>query len=229
MFDNGSGFFKAGFAGDDSPSTVFPTVVGRAESLARSVDSILFRVGFDAHLKRDVINWSYPIQNGIVTNWDDMEKIWHHALYNELRVISEEHPILVTEVPLCPKESREKMTEIMFENFAVPAMFTNAQSVLSLYATGRTTGCVLDCGDGVCHAVSVFEGYASRSSIIKLTFGGHNLTDYLMKILTDRGYAFATFAEREIVRDMKEKMTSIVLRKGLFPPALPAYLQSTSL
>nr|KAF6414879.1 actin beta like 2 [Molossus molossus] len=143
VIDNGSGMCKAGFAGDDAPRAVFPSIVGRPRHQGVMVgmgqkDSY---VGDEAQSKRGILTLKYPIEHGIVTNWDDMEKIWHHTFYNELRVAPEEHPVLLTEAPLNPKANREKMTQI----------------------------------------------------------------------LTERGYSFTTTAEREIVRDIKEKLCYVAL------------------
>ena len=212
VIDNGSGMCKAGFAGDDAPRAVFPTLVGRPKmpGIMVGLDQKEVYVGDEAQSKRGVLRIECPIEAGFVKTWDDMEKVWNHTIYNELKVSPEEHPCLLTEAPLNPKQNRERKTQIMFEVFNVPCLYVSVQAVLALYSSGRTTGIVLDSGDGVSNTVPIYEGYAIPHAIQRIILAGKDITEYFRGLLKERGYNFTTPAELDIVRDIKEKLCYVV-------------------
>lgn len=145
------------------------------------------RVGDETQAVRGSLDLKHPVEHGIVTNWDYMEKLWHHAFRDELRVAPDEHPVLLTEAPLNPKANRERMTQMMFETFNVPAMYVKIGGVLSLYDSGRTTGVVLDSGKGVTHTIPVYEGFNLPFYTMKrLNLGGSDLTNHLSESLLKR-------------------------------------------
>jgi len=208
VIDNGSGYMKAGFAGGDKPKSYFPTFVGRPRAHVKRVlvgsDEADYFLGQRAQELKGILSLKYPMSHGIVDDWLDMETIWHYV-YQEMKVNSEEHPVLLTEAPLNPRKNREKAAEIFFETFNAPALFFSVQAILSLYASGRTTGVVLDSGDGVTHVVPVFEGFAMAHSITRADIAGRDVTDYLMLQLRRAGHIFHTSSEKEVVRSIKEK------------------------
>eukprot|EP00064_Thunnus_orientalis_P018932 superscaffoldBa00004530_g19041 len=155
---------------------------------------------------RGLLSVRYPMEHGIVKDWNDMERIWQYVYSKEqLQTFSEEHPVLLTEAPLNPSKNREKAAEVFFETFNVPALFISMQAVLSLYATGRTTGVVLDSGDGVTHVVPIYEGFAIPHSIMRVDIAGRDVSRYLRLLLRKEGYNFNTSAEFEVVRTIKER------------------------
>ncbi|KPI99253.1 Alpha-centractin [Papilio xuthus] len=203
VIDNGSGVIKAGFAGDQIPKCRFPNYIGRPKHvrvMAGALEGELF-VGPRAEEHRGLL-----MEHGIVTDWNDMERVWNYIYSkDQLSTFAEEHPVLLTEAPLNPRRNREKAAEVFFETFNVPALFLSMQAVLSLYATGRTTGVVLDSGDGVTHAVPIYEGFAMPHSIMRVDVAGRDVTRYLRLLLRKEGVNLRTSAELEIVKAIKER------------------------
>ncbi|XP_013143536.1 PREDICTED: alpha-centractin [Papilio polytes] len=208
VIDNGSGVIKAGFAGDQIPKCRFPNYIGRPKHvrvMAGALEGELF-VGPRAEEHRGLLSIKYPMEHGIVTDWNDMERVWNYIYSkDQLSTFAEEHPVLLTEAPLNPRRNREKAAEVFFETFNVPALFLSMQAVLSLYATGRTTGVVLDSGDGVTHAVPIYEGFAMPHSIMRVDVAGRDVTRYLRLLLRKEGVNLRTSAELEIVKSIKER------------------------
>lgn len=232
VLDNGSGTIRAGFAGEDAPKCFFPSYVGRPKHprvLAGALEGDTF-IGPRAQALRGLLKIRYPLEHGIVTDWDDMERIWQYVYAEELKTSSEDvrverfsiirrlmrgpppqHPVLLTEPPLNPLSNRDTAAQILFETFNIPALHTSIQAVLSLYASGRTTGLVLDVGDGVAHAVPIYEGFALPSCIRRSDVAGRDVTEHLQMLLRKAGHVFHTSAEKEIVRTCKERTTYLAV------------------
>jgi len=214
VIDNGSGVLKAGFAGESVPKCVFSNFVGRPKHVRVMVGDLpsdVF-VGKKAEEYRGLLKINYPMEHGVVNKWQDMEVLWNF-LYgkDQLNINPEEHPVLLTEAPLNPRKNREEAAKIMFEHLNVPALWVSMQAVLSLYSSGRTTGVVLDSGDGVTHSVPIYEGFAMNHSIQRVDIAGRDITRYLQLLLRKEGHVFRTSAEFEIVRTIKEKSCYVAL------------------
>ena len=216
--DNGSFKIVAGFVGNDAPRAVFPTVVGRPRLPNVMIgfgDGILvgdraLSSGSRAGPNKLI---SSPMKQGMVTNWDDMERIWHHTFYKELRVAPEEHPVVMADAVSTPKAEREKMTKILFETFNVPAFYVAPSPLFSLYSTGRTTGIAVESGHQRTDCVPIHEGRCISSAVRSLNVGGLQIGEYLQSMLNEKGYTFYgmnNIAERRpwegIVHDIKEKL-----------------------
>uniref|UniRef100_UPI0037E8D985 uncharacterized protein n=1 Tax=Semicossyphus pulcher TaxID=241346 RepID=UPI0037E8D985 len=212
VLDTGSGLMKAGFADQDLPNIIFPTIIGRPkyeEIMNGNLERETY-IGHEAQHMRGVLALQHPIKNGIIRNWDDMEKIWNHT-FQQLCVDPDDHPVLLTEAAMNPLQNRQRMVEIMFECFNVPYTYVAMQAVLALYAAGRSTGVVFDSGDGVSHSVPVFEGYCLPHAVQRFPLAGADVTMHLKKLLQEQGVCMRTTAEMEIVREMKEKCCCVSL------------------
>merc|ERR1712025_1537469 len=215
IMDNGTGMMKCGLSGTDAPTVTFASCVGYPKNKAMMTGGNKeYYVGEEAQQKRGILVLKFPLEHGVITNWEDMEKIWAHTFDNELRVVvggeSEDDEdvagVLLTEAPMNPRENRERMTQIMFETFDARRFYVAIQAVLSLYASGRTTGVVVDCGDGVSHTVPIYEGYSMPHAIQHINLAGRDLTDYICKILQESKITLTTTAERESAKKIKEDL-----------------------
>lgn len=213
VIDNGSGMMKGGIAGEDAPKSCFPTLIGRP-SLGHIIgceDKEVF-LGFEAFEKRQILNLSHPLQAGNIVDWDDMIKVWNYLYYYELKVDPTEQPIHMAENTNPPAGSRERIMEIMFEDFRVPAFYISMQAVLSLYASGKTTGLVVDSGEGMTSVVPVFEAYSLNHAIVQMPVAGKDLTEYMSKLLAESGVQILDpHMVLETAKDIKEKLALVAL------------------
>ncbi|OJA15232.1 hypothetical protein AZE42_07982 [Rhizopogon vesiculosus] len=210
VVDNGTGFVKVGYAGSNFPEHVFPSVVGRpilrAEERVGSAVIKDIMVGDEAAENRNYLQVTQPMEHGIVRNWEDMKHLWDYTFDEKLKVDPRGRKVLLTEPPMNPKVNRQRMVQVMFEEYGFQGVYVAIQAVLTLYAQGLTTGVVVDSGDGVTHIVPVYDGYALPHLTRRLDIAGRDVTRYLIKLLLMRGYAFNRTADFETVREIKEKL-----------------------
>ncbi len=208
--DNGTGFVKVGYAGQNFPTSIFPSMVGRPilraeEAVSDAMDLKDIMCGDEAAAVRHSLDVQYPLENGIVKNWEDMEHLWNYTFYEKLQINPAENKILLTEPPQNPVKNREKLIERMFEGYGFAALNVSIQAMLTLAAQGLMHGVVVDSGDGVTHVVAVYDGYVPPNLIRRLDVAGRHVTQYLIKLLLLRGYAFNRTADFDTVRQIKEK------------------------
>lgn len=206
VIDNGTGYMKVGRAGEQTPTDIFRTVVGlpRLPKTMKTLQDQEYFIGPSAQPGREYLSFNFPIQRGIIENYDLMERVWHHSFYETLSVSPNENPVFLTEPQMNPKFNREKIAQIMFESFNVPSLYIGKQAPLSLYTASRTTGLVVESGHGVTCISPIQDGYSINSAVSRLNFGGSDLTDYLRALLTEVGFYAEDYADREIVREIKE-------------------------
>lgn len=208
--DNGTGFVKVGYAGDNFPACIFPSMIGRPlmryEEDFKDVELKDIMIGDECAKHRAMLETSYPVENGIVKDWDGMKHLWDYTFFERMKIDPKDHKILLTEPPMNPKSNQKNMMEHMFEVYGFPAAKVSIQAMLVLYAQGLLTGVVVDSGDGVTHIVPVWEGICPPLLIKRLNVAGRHITRYLIKLLQVRGYAFNRSADFETVRQIKEQL-----------------------
>ncbi|KNC49370.1 actin-like protein 2 [Thecamonas trahens ATCC 50062] len=208
--DNGTGFVKCGFAGANFPTAIFPCMVGRpilrSEEKVGNVEIKDIMVGDEASKVRSMLDCKYPLNNGIIQDWDDMLHVWDYTFSEKLGIDPKECKIMLTEAPMNPAQNRKKMIETMFEHYQFEGAYISIQAVLTLYAQGLSTGVVVDSGDGVTHIIPVYDGFALPHLTRRLDVAGRDITRYLIKLMLLRGYAFNRTADFETVQNIKEEL-----------------------
>lgn len=184
-----------------------PTSLLRAPSQSQT-----YIVGDEVHRMSGVLTLHHPIERGVVVDWNAAEQLWRHVAHDVLSVTPGEHPYLVTEAALNPRSNREKLAQFFFESLSAPSLHIALPPVLSLFASGRTSGLVLDVGDTVTTALPVAQGHCDIHAMRRMDLGGRDVTDRLLTLLRKSGASlFSTSSERQAVRRMKERLGYIAV------------------
>ncbi|KAK3385712.1 actin family [Podospora didyma] len=211
VLDGGTGFLKVGYAGQNFPEHRFPSIVGRPilRSEEKGDSDVVIKdimCGDEAAAARNFLQISYPMENGIVKNFEDLAHLYDYTFYDKMQVNTRGQKVLLTEPPLNPHANRERLCELMFERYGFDGVYVAIQAVLALYAQGLSSGVVVDSGDGVTHLVPVYESVVLHHLTRRLDVAGRDVTRNLIALLLRRGYALNRTADFETVRQMKEKL-----------------------
>ena len=202
VIDNGSYMIRAGSAGEEGPSCIIPTLVGKPKRSHMCGGKEELYIGDKAEEKRAILNNERPIKNGVITNWDNMENLWSYT-FSKLNKLPEEYPILMTEPLNSSKEDREHITEILFETYDAYSFCMQPSATFALYASGKTAGCVVDCGYEKSRVIPVYEGFSLSECMTSMDIGGNDLDEYLQRELRRQYYFNDTYNINEF-RKMKE-------------------------
>ena len=214
VLDIGQFSAKAGFAGEDMPSQVFFTIVGKPKY--RQIDYEYAGIRQDDFYVGDEIQSIglykifYPINKGVIQDWLSFEKIIDYIFYN-LRVDPSLVNVLFAVHPLFPYKDLKKLFELFLEKYQCNAFYPVLDSMLTLYAGGFQTGLVIEIGDSLTRLVPIYQGYKLDHAIRILEIGGRTLTRFMEKILGERGFSADSSIRRELVRALKEKACFVSL------------------
>ena len=211
IFDNGSGYLKAGLSNVEIPSITMPALIGRpmlryAEKLEeKELKPIM--IGDEVVPVRSLLELTYPMKEGIIENEKDMATLWDYCIKQKLGLTGDlkDRKMLLTEAPSNPNKNKMKMAQIVFEKLGIGYFNIEPQAKLSLFCEGLETGIILDSGDGVTHCIPVAYGYILHPKIKRLDIAGRHITNQLIKLLQIKGYAFNSTADFELIREIKEK------------------------
>ncbi|MFX0058101.1 MAG: actin, cytoplasmic 2 [Candidatus Hodarchaeota archaeon] len=214
VLDIGQFASKVGFAGEDTPSQVFFTIVGKPKY--QQIDFEFgrdqkeeFYVG-DEIQSLGLYKIFYPIEKGRIQDWIYFEKIIDYIFYN-LRVDPGLVNVLFAIHPLFPHQDLARLFDIFLDHYQCNAFYPVLDSMLTLYSGGFQTGLVIEIGDSITRIVPIYEGYKLDHAIRILDIGGRELTKYMEKILGEIGYSADSSIRRELVRALKEKACFVSL------------------
>ncbi|BGP40213.1 Actin-related protein 4 [Rhodotorula kratochvilovae] len=183
VLDIGSASIRAGYAGEDAPKCVFPTVYATVPSSDPSQPPSHVH-GNGVHLYRPHATVSNFVTDGIVTDWAAAGRAIDHAFQDRLRIKSlDEFPLLATEASWNTKENKEKMVELAFETWQAPAYYAVDKAVMSAFAAGKGSALIVDIGDELTTVTPVYDGFVLRKAIQKQPTGGALLSEVLLSQL----------------------------------------------